>query len=136
MTLNSGGCSLRVMKGYKVNIERITIENTDFRRVLFTAPHSQLVLMSLNVGEEIGEETHDVDQFFRFESGWGKVVIDGKEMGVEAGDAVVVPAGSKHNVINTGKGDLKLYTIYSPPNHPDGTVHPTRQDAMDAEEHA
>jgi len=125
------------LKGYVANIERETIKNTDFRRVLYTGKHSQLVLMSLKPGEEIGEETHsDVDQFFRFEKGEGKVIIDGVEHSVKDGSAVIVPAGARHNVINTSKrADLKLYTIYSPPEHRDGVVHHTKKEAMSSEEH-
>jgi mannose-6-phosphate isomerase-like protein (cupin superfamily) len=125
------------LKEYVVNIERETIKNTDFRRVLYTGRHSQLVLMSLRPGEEIGEETHsDVDQFFRFEKGEGKVIIDGVEHSVKDGSAVIVPAGARHNVINTSKrADLKLYTIYSPPEHRDGVVHHTKKEAMSSEEH-
>jgi mannose-6-phosphate isomerase-like protein (cupin superfamily) len=125
------------MRGYVVNIEKETTENTDFRRVLYTAKYSQLVLMSIRPGEEIGEETHaDVDQFFRFEGGEGKVVIDGVEHNVRDGDAVMVPAGARHNVVNVSKGsDLKLYTIYSPPEHQDGIVRHTRAEAMASEEH-
>lgn len=115
-------------KGYITNIEKETIENTDYRRVLYTSGHSQLVLMSLAPGEEIGEEVHDLDQFFRFEAGEGTVMIDGVEHRVGADDAVVVPEGASHNVINTGKIALKLYTIYSPPEHLDGTVQPTKAD--------
>ncbi|RDE15564.1 MAG: cupin domain-containing protein, partial [Candidatus Thorarchaeota archaeon] len=103
-----------------------------FRRVLYTGKHSQLVLMSLKPLEEIGEETHaDVDQFFRFEAGEGKVVIDGVENRVKDGDAVIVPAGAKHNVVNTSKKpELKLYTIYSPPEHQDKVVRKTKADAL------
>ena len=123
------------MIGFYGNIEKLTLENNFFRRVLFTAPHSQLVLMSLKQGEEIGMEMHQVDQFFRFERGSGKVIIDGEEHEVHDGDAVIVPAGSNHNIINTSEDmDLKLYTIYSPPNHPDGTVHKTKEEAL-ANEH-
>lgn len=123
------------MKGFAGNIEEQTEENDFFRKVIFTAPHSQLVLMSLSPKEEIGEEVHDVDQFFRFEEGDGKVVIDGQESEVKDGWAVVVPAGTRHNVINTSETEsLKLYTIYSPPQHPEGTVHKTRKEAMAAEE--
>ena len=119
------------MKGYVSKIEQETLKNTDFRRVLYTGKYSQLVLTSLKAGEEIGEETHgNVDQFFRFEEGNGKVVIDGKEHIVEDGDAVVVPAGAKHNVINTSnKLELKLYTIYSPPEHQDKVIRHTKADA-------
>ena len=123
------------MKGFVTNIEKDTLANEDFRRVIYTAKHSQLVLMSLKVGEEIGEEVHQLDQFFRFEKGQGKVVIDGVEHEVTNGSAVVVPEGAKHNVINTGDIDLKLYTIYSPPNHQDGTVHHTKALAEANEEH-
>lgn len=122
------------MKGFVTNIEEKTLQNTNFRTVLFTASHSQLVLMMLAVGEEIGMEVHpDNDQFFRFESGQGKVIIDGQESVVSDGFAVVVPAGAEHNVINTGDTPLKLYTIYSPAHHPDGTVHITKAEAMAAE---
>ena len=125
------------MSGFHAKIEDDTIKNNFFRQVLFTAKHSQLVLMSLAPGEDIGLEVHDnVDQFFRFEKGSGKVIIDSDEFEVGDGDAVVVPAGSKHNIINTSSKDpLKLYTIYSPPNHPDGTVHETKAEAMEYEEH-
>jgi mannose-6-phosphate isomerase-like protein (cupin superfamily) len=125
------------MKGYVVDIEKETTKNTDFRRVLYTGRHSQLVLMSLKPGEEIGEETHsDVDQFFRFEAGEGKVIIDGVEHSVKNGNAVIVPAGARHNVVNTSKrGDLRLYTIYSPPEHQDGVVRRTKKEAMASEEH-
>jgi len=125
------------LKGYVVAIEKETKKNTDFRRVLYTGKHSQLVFMSLKPGEEIGEETHeDVDQFFRFEEGEGKVIIDGAEYRVKDGNAVIVPAGAKHNVINTSKlVNLKLYTIYSPPEHQDGVVRHTKKEAMASEEH-
>ncbi len=122
------------MPGFVTNIEEDTLANTNFRKVIFTAKHSQLVLMSLKESEEIGMEVHsDVDQFFRFEQGEGKVVIDGEEHQVKNGSAVVVPAGSEHNVINTGKEPLQLYTIYSPPNHPDGTINVTKADAAEYE---
>jgi len=125
------------MKGYVTTIEKETEKNTDFRRVLYTGKYSQLVLMSLKPGEEIGEETHgDVDQFFRFEKGEGKVIINGVEHRVKDGDAVIVPAGAKHNVVNSSKrANLKLYTIYSPPEHQDGVVRHTKQEAMASEEH-
>jgi len=125
------------MKGYMTAIEKETVKNADFRRVLYTGKYSQLVLMSLKPGEEIGEETHDdVDQFFRFEFGEGKVTIDGVGHNVKDGDAVIVPAGARHNVVNTSKSlDLKLYTIYSPPEHQDGVVRHTRKEAMASEEH-
>ncbi len=125
------------MRGYVVVVEKETKKNTDFRRVLYTGKHSQLVLMSLEPGEEIGEETHeDVDQFFRFEKGEGKVIIDGIEHLVRDGYAVIVPAGARHNVVNTSKrAKLKLYTIYSPPEHQDGVVRHTKKEAMASEEH-
>jgi mannose-6-phosphate isomerase-like protein (cupin superfamily) len=125
------------LKGYVVVVEKETKKNTDFRHVLYTGKHSQLVLMSLKPGEEIGEETHqDVDQFFRFEKGEGKVVIDGIEHPVKDGYAVIVPAGARHNVVNTSKrAKLKLYTIYSPPEHQDGVVRHTKEEAMASEEH-
>jgi mannose-6-phosphate isomerase-like protein (cupin superfamily) len=125
------------MKGYYGQIEKLTLENSNFRQVLFTGKKTQLVLMSLKPGEEIGEEVHaQVDQFFRFEAGEGKVVIDKQEYKVKDGDAVIVPAGSKHNIVNLSSSqDLKLYTLYSPPNHPDGTVHKTKAEADEAEVH-
>jgi len=118
------------MKPYHSNIEKLTLENTDFRRVLYTAPHSQLVLMSILPGEEIGAEVHHVDQFFRFEAGEGKSVIDGQEFIVKDGDVVLVPAGLEHNFINTGTIPLKLYTVYAPANHIDARVHHTKADAV------
>jgi mannose-6-phosphate isomerase-like protein (cupin superfamily) len=124
-------------KGFIAAIEKETRKNTDFRHVLYTGKYSQLVLMSLKPKEEIGEEVHeDVDQFFRFEAGEGKVVIDGVAHVVKDGDAVVVPSGAKHNIINTSaKLDLKLYTIYSPPEHEDKTVRKTKAEALAKEEH-
>lgn len=123
------------MIGYHGDIEKLTLANKNFRQVVFTAPHSQLVLMSLLPGEEIGLEVHDdVDQFFRFEKGSGKIILSGEETIVGAGDAAIVPAGTEHNVINTSATEeLKLYTVYSPANHPDGTIHPTKADAERAE---
>jgi mannose-6-phosphate isomerase-like protein (cupin superfamily) len=120
------------VKGFKTGIEKDTLGNDDFRRVLYTGCHSQLVLMSLRPGEEIGEEVHtSVDQFFRFEEGQGKVTIDNCEYKVKDGDAVIVPAGARHNVTNTLKSkQLKLYTIYSPPEHQDKVVRHTRADAL------
>jgi len=125
------------MKGYVTGIEKETEKNADFRRVLYTGKHSQLVLMSLKSEEEIGEETHeDVDQFFRFEKGEGKVIINGVEHSIKDGDAVIVPAGARHNVVNISKrADLRLYTIYSPPEHQDGVVRHTKKEAMASEEH-
>lgn len=124
------------MNGYISNIEAETLANTNFRKVLFTAKHSQLVLMSILPGEDIGEEIHELDQFIRIEAGTGKAVLDGVESVIEDGTAIVVPAGAKHNIINTGADALKLYTIYSPPEHKDGTVHATKADAIaDTEDH-
>jgi mannose-6-phosphate isomerase-like protein (cupin superfamily) len=124
------------MIGYAGPIEKQTLENTYFRRVLFTGAHAQLVVMCLGPGEEIGDEVHpNVDQFFRIEQGEARFVLDETEKHlVRDGDAVVVPAGTRHNVVNTSKTtELKLYTIYSPPNHPDGTVHKTKAEAEAAE---
>jgi mannose-6-phosphate isomerase-like protein (cupin superfamily) len=116
------------MKGFKGNIEQLTLDNDNFRKVLYTAPNLQLVLMSLKEGEEIGEETHfNNDQFFRFEKGEGKCIIDNNEYHVADGDAILVPAGAKHNVINTGTEAFKMYTIYGPPNHHDGTLRKTKE---------
>lgn len=113
------------------NIEKATLENENFRTVLYTAKHSQLVVMSILPGEEIGEETHHLDQFLRIESGEAKVILDGVESIIHTDDAVVVPAGTKHNFINISATEkLKLYSIYSPPEHKDGTVHVTRADAI------
>mgnify|MGYP003558526560 CR=1 FL=1 len=118
-------------KGYFGNVEQLTLKNENFREVLYTANHCQLVLMSLKPLEEIGLETHtDGDQFFRFESGVGKVVIDEAEYDVSGGDAIIVPAGSKHNVINVSDTQsLKLYTLYTPPHHKDGITRATKQEA-------
>lgn len=122
-------------KGYHVNIESLTKENADFRRVLYTAEHMQLVLMSLLPGEEIGMETHpDNDQFFRFEEGEGKVFVNGNEYEVVDGDTVIVPCGAEHNVVNTGDKALKMYTIYSPAHHKDGTVHKVKANALTDDE--
>ncbi|TAK95202.1 cupin domain-containing protein [Patescibacteria group bacterium] len=120
------------MKGYKANIEKLTTANENFRQVLYTGKHSQLVAMSLAPNEEIGMEVHpDNDQFFRFESGEGQVIIDGHEYTVSDGDAVVVPSGAQHNVINvSGSVALKLYTIYSPAHHKDGIVRTTKAEAV------
>lgn len=120
------------MKGFTTNIETAARTNSNFRKVLYTGKHSQLVLMSLKVGEEIGMETHpDNDQFFRFEMGQGKCIIDGNEYVVGDGDVVIVPAGAKHNIVNISKTEeLKLYTIYSPAHHKDGIVRGTRAEAM------
>ncbi len=120
------------MKGYVTNIEKATLENTDYRRVLYTGKTSQLVLMSLKPGEEIGMETHHLDQFLRFEKGTGKAILDGVEHEISDGFAVIVPAGTAHNFINTSAtDDLKLYTIYSPPEHRDGIVRAAKAEADD-----
>ena len=123
------------MKGYNANIEKDTIANTNFRKVLYTAKHCQLVLMSLKPNEEIGMEVHpDNDQFFRFEKGNGRVIVNDTEYKVGNGDAVIVPCGSKHNVINISKiKELKLYTIYSPAHHKDGIVRATKKEAEENE---
>jgi mannose-6-phosphate isomerase-like protein (cupin superfamily) len=124
------------MAGFSTNIEGATLENESFRQVLHTAPHSQLVVMTLKAGEEIGTEKHDDgDQFIRVEAGTGEAIIDGKTHALSDGVAVVIPAGSVHNVVNTGSEPLRLYTIYSPPEHPDGTVHRTKAEADAAEHH-
>jgi mannose-6-phosphate isomerase-like protein (cupin superfamily) len=118
------------MKGFAADIEALTEQNADFRRVLYTGQNLQLVLMALKPGEEIGEEVHeDRDQFFRFEAGEGAVIIDGAKNPVKADDAVIVPAGARHNVVNSGSEPLKFYTLYGPPEHRDGTVHRTKADA-------
>lgn len=123
------------MKGYIQNIEKLTLENKSFRKVVYTARNSQLVLMSLKPGEEIGEEIHELDQFFRIEAGEGLVVLDGVEHKISDGSAIVVPQGAKHNIINISPTeDLKLYTIYSPPNHRDGVEHLTKEVAEKDEE--
>jgi mannose-6-phosphate isomerase-like protein (cupin superfamily) len=124
------------MTGYVGSIEKATLDNAFFRQVLFTGKHSQLVVMCLQPGEDIGEEVHDtVDQFFRLEEGTAKFVFNGtEEHVVNDGDAVVVPAGTRHNVVNTSSTSVvRLYTVYSPPNHPDGTIHKTRAEAIAAE---
>jgi len=119
------------MKGFHTDIERATLDNSNFRKVLYTSKHSQLVLMSLKPEEDIGMEVHEEnDQFFRFEKGQGKCIIDGNEYELSDGVAVVVPTGAQHNIINTSKTeDLKLYTIYSPPHHKDGIVRATKEEA-------
>jgi mannose-6-phosphate isomerase-like protein (cupin superfamily) len=125
------------MIGYVGNIEKTTEDNSFFRQVIYTGKFAQLVVMCLKPNEEIGMEVHEtVDQFFRIETGQGKVVMNGEETLFEAGFGIIVPAGTQHNVINTSQTEeLKLYTIYSPPNHPDGTIHKTKEEAMAAESH-
>ena len=124
------------MKGYVVDIEKATKENKNFRKVLYTAKNSQLVVMSLKPGEEIGEEVHELDQFIRIEKGKGKAVLDAVEHKIKDDYAIVIPAGTRHNIINTSKDEeMKLYTIYSPPEHKDGVIHKTKADALADDEH-
>lgn len=123
------------MKGFVQDIEELSVKNDAFRRVLYTAKHSQLVVMSLKPKEEIGEEVHKLDQFFRVEQGTGEAILDGVISKIKDGFAVLVPAGVKHNIVNTGDAPLKLYTIYAPPNHRDSVVHRTRDEAEADHEH-
>ena len=124
------------MKGYIINIEKETKRNNNFRRVLYTAKNSQLVVMSIKPKEDIGEEVHALDQFIRIEGGTGKAVLNGVETDIKDNYAVVIPADVKHNIINTSNDkDMKLYTVYSPPNHRDGVVHQTKKQAEADEEH-
>lgn len=125
------------MAGYSIDIEKATIENDYFRKVLFTGPHMQLVLMTLQPGEDIGQETHDEhDQFIRVEAGTGRAMVGGEEFELHDGSIVVIPAGAQHNVINESRTEpLRLYTLYAPPEHPDGTVHRTKAEAEAAEHH-
>jgi mannose-6-phosphate isomerase-like protein (cupin superfamily) len=124
------------MKGFVGDIEDQAEDNSDFRRVIYTGKNLQLVLMSLKPGEDIGEEVHkDRDQFFRVEKGNGEVLIDGKRSKIKGDDAVLVPAGARHNIINTGEKPLRLYTLYGPPEHRDGTVHATKADSQRLKEH-
>jgi len=132
LIFNSNRSSMKIMKkGYFTHIEKETLENDNFRKVLYTAKNCQLVLMNLQPGEDIGMEVHDEgDQFFRFEKGEGKVIIDETEYIVGDGDSVIIPQGARHNVLNTSeKEELKLYTIYAPPHHKDGVVRATREEA-------
>ncbi|MGZ4144350.1 MAG: cupin domain-containing protein [Usitatibacter sp.] len=123
------------MKGFVQDIEDLAVKNGEFRRVLYTARHCQLVVMSLKPKEEIGAEVHQLDQFFRVEEGSGEAILDGVKTAIRAGFAVLVPAGTLHNIVNTGSAPLKLYTLYAPPNHRDGVVHHTRAEAeADTEE--
>jgi mannose-6-phosphate isomerase-like protein (cupin superfamily) len=124
-----------VMKGFVQDIEGLTIKNDEFRQVLYTAKHCQLVVMALKPKEEIGAEVHKLDQFFRVEEGSGEAVLEGVRTTIRAGFAVIVPAGTNHNIINTGSVPLKLYTLYAPPNHQDGIVHHTRAEAEKDNEH-
>ena len=123
------------MKGFVQDIESLAVGNRDFRRVLYTAKHCQLVLMSLEPKGEIGMEVHKLDQFFRVESGTGEAILDGVRTPIRPGFAIVVPAGANHNIVNTGSTPLKLYTLYAPPNHRDGVVHRSRADAQADQEH-
>ena len=124
------------MKGFVEDIEELTESNKNFRKVLYTGHHLQLVVMSIKKGSEIGEEVHeDRDQFFRIEKGKGEVLIDGETHKIRSGDAIIVPAGARHNVINTGNKALKVYTVYAPPEHLDGIVRKTKQEASENEEH-
>ena len=123
------------MKGYVADIEKLALANEYFRQVLYTDPRLQLVVMSLKPSEDIGEEVHQLDQFIRVEKGEGKAVLDGEEHMLKDGSVVVIPSGTKHNIINTGSGAMKLYTLYAPPNHASGTVHKTKEEAQKSEEH-
>lgn len=123
------------MKGFVKNIESIAIKNEDFRQVLYTAKNCQLVIMSLKPSEDIGMEVHKLDQFFRVEEGNGEAILDGVHTKIKAGFAVLVPAGTKHNIVNSGSVPMKLYTIYSPPNHRDGVIHTTKAVAETDNEH-
>lgn len=123
------------MRGFVKDIEGIAVKNVDFRQVLYTAKNCQLVVMALKPGEEIGAEVHHLDQFFRVEAGTGEAELDGVRIPITAGFAVLVPAGAHHNIVNTGAGPLKLYTLYAPPNHRDGVVHHTRAEAEADTEH-
>jgi mannose-6-phosphate isomerase-like protein (cupin superfamily) len=123
------------MKGFVGNIEELSQANANFRQVLYTGKHSQLVLMSLLPGEEIGEEVHEgTDQFLRVDAGSGKAVIDGVETEIHDGYAILVPDGAKHNIVNTGSTEMKLYTLYAPAHHKDGTVHATKAVALESKE--
>lgn len=124
------------MNGYVINIEKAAQENSDFRKVLYTTKNSQLVVMNLKPKEDIGEEVHNLDQFIRIEKGLGTAILNGVEHSIGDGSAVVIPAGTKHNIINTSEdGEMKIYTIYSPANHRDGVVHATKEEAEKDEEH-
>lgn len=123
------------MKGYVANIEKLSLGNENFRAVLYTSKNSQLVLMSLRAGEEIGEEVHDVDQFLRVEKGTGMAILSGISHDLADGSVILVPAGARHNIVNTGKDPMKLYTVYMPPHHKDGTVHKTKAEAEADTEH-
>ena len=134
-TGTTGSTGEVAMKGFVQNIEGLAVKNDEFRRVLYTAKHLQLVVMALKPKEEIGAEVHKLDQFFRVEEGTGEAVLNGVRTAISAGFAVLVPAGTNHNIINTGAAPLKLYTLYAPPNHRDGVVHHTRAEAEKDNEH-
>lgn len=135
-TLNIRFFTQKTMHGYVANIEELTEENKLFRKVLYTSKHLQLVVMSIPIGGDIGEEVHELDQFLRIESGEGKVVLNGKEHPLHDGDVIVVPQGTTHNIINMSQSvPLQIYTLYGPPNHKDQTVHKTKADAEAHEEH-
>lgn len=123
------------MKGYVENIERLSLENEYFRHVLYTDQNVQLVVMALKPGEDIGEEMHQLDQFIRVEKGTGKAFLDGVEHAINDGCAIIIPKGVRHNIINSGALPMKLYTLYAPPNHKDGTIHKTKAEAEAHEEH-
>lgn len=123
------------MKGYVTNIEKLSLENDNFRKVLYTDKNSQLVLMSLLPGEEIGEEVHDVDQFLRVEKGFGKAILNDISHDIADGSVIIVPAGVRHNLINSGSDHMKLYTLYMPPHHRDGVVHKTKAEGEADDEH-
>ncbi len=123
------------MKGFVTNIEKESLENSNFRKVLYTDNNSQLVVMSLLPNEDIGEEVHDVDQFLRIEKGNGKAILNGIEHDISDGSVIVVPVGVKHNIINNGEGEMKIYTLYTPPHHRDGVIHETKQQAEADSEH-
>lgn len=123
------------MKGYVTNIEKLSLENDNFRKVLYTDKNSQLVLMSLLPGEEIGEEVHDVDQFLRVEKGAGRAILSDVSHDIADGSVIIVPAGVRHNLINSGSDHMKLYTVYMPPHHRDGVVHKTKAEGEADDEH-
>ena len=135
MTMLKSSTGRVIMKGFIKNIEDIAVKNKDFRQVLYTAKNCQLVIMALKPKEEIGMEVHKLDQFFRVEEGSGEAVLDGVRTLISAGFALLVPAGTNHNIINTGSVPLKLYTLYAPPNHRDGVIRHTRAEAEKDNEH-
>lgn len=130
-----GAYTVHMKKGFVTNIERDALENTDFRRVLYTGEHMQLVLMNIAPGEDIGEEVHHLDQFIRVEKGEGNAHLNGHVYPLSDGSIILIPEGTKHNIVNTGEKDLKLYTLYAPPEHKDKTIHRTKKDALAHEEH-